>query len=135
MRMIISPEESMQLPLHDARIVGLNIVSAEDGYLNVLIEADISPGELFEPFKKLGINGPKVCFIFSDCWQVATNLNGWCVGFEVISTYSIIEPSELKQELRSLGVGSATMIHYRIQGSHGSQLDFVAEILSIAERI
>jgi hypothetical protein len=58
---------------------------------------------------------------------------GFATGREVISTFDIIDPSELKQKLRSFNVGSATMVHFRIQASTGSQLDFVAETFSCYE--
>jgi hypothetical protein len=132
--MTVSPEKAMRLPLHDARIFGLTVTLAEDGYLKVSIEVEVNPEESLEPFQELGIKSSQVTLIFQDCWQVATNLLGYAAGREVISTFDIIETSELKQKLRSFNVGSASMIHFRIQGSSGSQLDFVAETFSVVER-
>lgn len=132
-RMIVSPEKVMQLPLHDALIFGLNVAVGDKGFLEASLEVKINPADSLEPFKELGIQSSTLRLIFSDCWQVATNLMGYCSGPEVMSTYDIIESSELKQKLRAFNVGSSTMIHFRICGSAGSQMDFVAETFSVVE--
>jgi hypothetical protein len=131
--MIISPQDAIQLPLHDARIFRVDVTLTEDGYLKALVEVEVNPEESLEPFRKFGIKSSKVTLVFQDCWQVASNLLGFATGREVISTFDIIDPSELKQKLRSFNVGSATMVHFRIQASTGSQLDFVAETFSCYE--
>jgi hypothetical protein len=132
--MTLFSEKAMQLPLHDARICGVDITPIDDGYLNASLEVEINPVESLELFRELGINGARLALIFQDCWQVATNLLGFATGREVISTVDIVEPSELKQKLREFNVGSATMVHFRIRGSHGSQLDFVTETILVVER-
>jgi len=107
---------------------------AEDGCLNVFIEVEINSEESLEPFREFGINNPKMTLVFQDCSQVTAILIGFCTGREVMSTFEIIELSELEQKLHAIGVGSETMIHFRIQGSHGSQLDFVGGTFSVAEQ-
>lgn len=131
--MTISPEDAKHLPLHDAEILRVDITTAEDGYLKAVIGIRVNPEESLEPFQKLGIKTSEVNLIFKDCWQVTTNLLGFAMEREVIFSFDIVEPSECKQKLRAFNVGSATMTHFRIQGSTGSQLDFVAEVFSVAE--
>ena len=36
--MIISPQDAIQLPLHDARIFRVDVTLTEDGYLKALVE-------------------------------------------------------------------------------------------------
>jgi hypothetical protein len=132
--MIISPQDAIQLPLHDALVLGMSITPTKDGFVTATLNVKVNHEELVHPLRELGITTSELCLVFGDCWQVITNLMGYCSAPEVMSTFDIIEASELKQKLRSFGVGSATMIHFRIQGSSGSQLDFVAETFSVVGR-
>jgi hypothetical protein len=133
-RISISPDKATQLPLHDARILQVDTEFAEDGYLVASVKVEVNPEGSLVSFRELGIEKPSLTLKFQDCWQISNNLLGFATGREVITRFDAIEQSELKEKLRAFQVGSSAMIHYRIEGSHGSRLDFVAESLSIEGR-
>jgi hypothetical protein len=132
--MVISPQNAVQLPLHDALMLGLRITPVIDGVLTATLNMKINSEELVHPLRQLGITSSGLDLVFGDCWQVKTNLLGYAMAQEVISTFEIDKESALIQRLRASGVGSQSMTHFRIEGSHGSQLDFIAETISVVER-
>jgi hypothetical protein len=131
--MNISPQDAVQLPLHDARIICLCIARASNDNVAVTIDVKINPEEPVEFLSSLGINQPEMRLTFENCWQVKSNFWGYATGIESINTLDIEEVSTLKQRLLSLGFGSRTMTHFRIIGSAGSQLDVLADSISITE--
>ena len=131
--MLLSQQNAVQLPLHDALVMGMSVRPVGDGFLTASIRVKINREEPVHSLRELGVKGFDLTLIFGRCWQITTNFWGYASTPEVISTFDIIESSELKQKLRSFGVGNAAMVHFRIQGSTGSQLDFIAETLSVDE--
>ena len=129
--MNISPHEAIKLPIHDAHLLTLTFPPGGDSFGTISVKLRINPNECFDPFRRLGIAVPDLWLIFQNCWQVNASLIGYCSGTEVISAFEIIEPSDLKQKLHSFGTGNSKMVHFRIQGSHGTKLDIIASEIVI----
>jgi hypothetical protein len=132
--MIISSEHLTQIPFHDARILVVEIKLHEKGCCEVLINVDIDSEESLVAFRRHEIQTDKVSLIFQNCWEATFDLLAFTSQREWIDRLDIVEESELKQKLRSFNVGRSNLIHFRIQGSAGSQLNFVAESFAIVER-
>jgi hypothetical protein len=132
--MVISAQDALRLPLHDALMLGLNITPTRDGFVTATLNVKINREELVHPLRELGITSSDLNLVFGDCWQVKTNLLGYATAPEVISTFEVEEESALVKNLRGSGVGSQSMTHFKIEGSYGSQLNFVAETFSVVER-
>jgi hypothetical protein len=131
--MIISKQDAVRLPLHDAVIVTLSLSPAKDGFLTATLAVEINQEELALSPRELGITNPDLDLVFEACWQTKTNLMGHATGPEVISTFAIEKESALIKDLLGDGIRSQRMTHFRIEGSHGSQMDFVSETISIIE--
>ena len=132
--MNIPPERAVHLPLHDAALLGFSVNPANGGFLTAVVMVRVNPEELVHPFRELGITSSALCLVFDQCWRIKTNLLGCSAESEVISTFEIDQESGLKQQLLSWGLGTQSMVHFRIQGSAGSELHLVAEGVSIVER-
>lgn len=132
--MVISTQDAIRLPLHDALVLGLNVTPTKDGFVTATLTVRINREELVHPLREMGITKPDLDLVFGSCWQVKTNLLGYASAPEVISTFGVEDESTLVKNLRVNGVGSRSMTHFKIEGSHGSQLNFVAETVSVVER-
>ena len=86
------------------------------------------------PLREIGITKQTLRLVFSRCWQIKTNLLGHGSNTELISTFEVETESGLKQYFLSFGIGNHSIMHFRIVGSAGSQLDFLAEGLSVLQR-
>jgi hypothetical protein len=129
----IDPKKAIRLPVHDATILALCIPSLGHGFDEISFRIKINAEECFDSFTKLGFTSRELWLIFKNCTQIGTRLIGYCSGREVISSFRIIESSELKQEMNSFGFIDSSEVHFRIQGSHGSQFDILTNTVSISE--
>lgn len=132
--MVISSPDAIRLALHDALSLGFNVTPANDGFVTATLTVEINREELVHPLRELGITSLELNLVFGDCWQVKTILLGYASAPEVISTFKVEDESALVKNLRAFGVGSRSMTHFKIEGSYGSQLNFVAETFSVVER-
>lgn len=129
--MLITPQTALGLPLHDALILGLIVMPARDGFITVTLDLAMNAEESVDVLRELGVMNSTLRLVFEKCWQAKANVLGCAVGQESLSDLEVDQESALIRTLRTAGLGSRNMTHFRIVGSSGSQLDFVAESISI----
>lgn len=125
------PQTAFGLPLHDALILGLIFMPARDGFITVTLDLAMNPEEPVDALRELGVVSSTFRLVFENCWQAKANVLGCTAGQESLSGFDIDQESALISTLRTAGLGSRNMTHFRIVGSSGSQLGFVAESISI----
>jgi hypothetical protein len=131
--MILKPTDFLQIPFHDARLAGFAINFEQDGSLTASLSVRINPEESLEPCRKFGLNGDALTIVFVRCWQIKGDILGFASGIECIYTLDIVYESELIAELISKKLGNRNLVHFKIIGSTGSQIDVVASEVSISE--
>lgn len=131
--MLISPHIATRLPLHDAHILECKTVFSHDGFLQATVRLQLNSAAPLEALMQMGICTSRFCLVFSDCWQIVLNLCGFTTAPESITTFEIVEHSKLRQELLSRGFGNKDVVHFRIQGSSGSQFEFLSDTLHALE--
>lgn len=129
--MLITPQTALGLPLHDALILGLVFMPARDGFITVTLNLAMNPEEPVDALRELGVMNSTLRLVFENCWQAKANVLGCTVGQESLSDFEVDQESALIRTLQTAGLGNRNMTHFRILGSSGSQLDFVAESISI----
>jgi hypothetical protein len=130
--MTISPDNLVKLPLHDARLIALAIDSTKEGAISLNLKVEVNL-EGLSGLQDFGLTKPVLLLIFDNCWQIKTNIWGYSMAQESISSLRIDQNSELKQKLFSSGMGDNNIIHFKIEGSQGSCLDILATEVSIKE--
>ena len=134
--MIISPQDAIQLPLHDADFLNLTLKPNENGLITALLKVKLHPDESLDSLGKMGITGSEFYFIFQDCLQVKTNVLGYAARPETISTFGIVEKSELKEKLLADGMTSnPQLVHFKLDGSKGSQIDVIATAILVTDKV
>jgi hypothetical protein len=129
----ISDRDALQLPLHDAVFITIVIESAEDGFLTASVSVKINSEEVVQPLRELGITGFDLSLVFERCWQIRSNFLGYATVPESICKFEIEEDSDLKEKMLASGLGDRRMVHFRIEGSQGSQLDVLARNVSVID--
>ena len=132
--MTISPQNAIQLPLHDADFLSLTLKPNENGSVTALLKVRLHPDELIDFLGKLGITGAEFCLVFQDCLQVKTNCFGYAAKPETISTFGIVEKSGLKEKLIADGMTSNhRLVHFKLNGCKGTQIDVIANSILLTD--
>ena len=132
----MSPQDAIKIPLHDADFLNLIFKPNEDGPVTVLLKVKLHPDEPTDSLKELGVIGSEFYLVFQDCLQVKTNIYGSDVRPETISDFSLVEKSELKEKLFADGVTSnPRLVHFKLDGSKGSQINIVATSILVTDRV
>jgi hypothetical protein len=134
--MFTSPQDAIQIPLHDADFLNLTLKPNENGLVTALLKVKLHPDEPTDSLKKLGVIGSEFYLVFQDCLQVKTNVFGSDVRPETISDFSLVEKSELKEKLLADGMTSnPRLVHFKLDGSKGSQIDVIATAILVTDKV
>lgn len=134
--MIISPQDAIQLPLHDADFLNLTLKPNENGLVTALLKVKLHPDESLDSLGKMGITSSEFYFIFQDCLQVKTNVFGCAAKPETIATFGIVEKSELAEKLLADGITSnPRLVHFKLDGSKGSQINVIATVIVVTDKV
>jgi hypothetical protein len=133
--MIISPNDAIQIPLHDADFLNLILKPNANGLITILLKVKLHPDEPTDSLKRIGVMGSECYFVFQDCLQVKANVFGSGVRPETISDFSLVEKSELKEKLFVDGMTSnPRLVHFKLDGSKGSQIDIIATAILVVDK-
>jgi hypothetical protein len=127
--MIILSQEVARLPLHDATVLDLTFPSLQDGFDTISFRLRLNPEERSDQLRAFKIEGAEFSLTFEGCLQITARLVGVCSGKELIASLDVMDRSEIRERLGDypLNIESSNVNHFRIEGSHGSWFDIIAE--------
>jgi len=130
----LSLHEAARLPLHDADFIALEIKPQDDGGVTVMIKLKVHPDEKEGLSKITGTEELDISLIFQDCLLASNSISGICSGQETIDDFTLIENSELLNEINSTWKRSYRCFHFHFDGSHGSKIDILTNSVAVGLR-
>lgn len=123
-------DQFKQFPMHDAILHRFEVFQDTDGNWSIIFNVEVTD-DSYDPGYAIPSSSKITRLCFHRCALIQTEFWGWHTGQDTFFEVEILDASDIisKRKLSPVPIPNAQ--HYRIRFNSGSQIDLVAQKISL----